>query len=211
MIAIALLAILGGVPAQDTVPEAAVVELRLGRIAARTVEVYRNGDDALIPLSQFFDLAEIRATTSAAGRVEAMLQPGSIPLVIDLQQDVATLGRRQVTVPRARKLFLHGELFFPAAALGELLDAPIYANWADLEVVMRDPGPLPVAQQLRRRAARARLGQAAEPAPSGLSIPTDRPPIDGVGPDRRQLLRGAGWGRHAGWLARAGREQSGPG
>ena len=191
MIAFALLAILGGVPAQDTVPDAAVVELRLGRIAVRTVEAYRSGDDALIPLSQFFDLAEIRATTSAAGRVEATLQPGSIPLVIDLAQDVATLGRRQVTVPRARKLFLHGELFFPAAALGELLDAPIYANWPDLEVVMRDPGPLPVAQQLRRRAARARLGQAPEGVSPGLSPSTDRPPIDGLVVDYSLLSPGS--------------------
>ena len=191
MIVIALLAMLGGVPAQDTVPDAAVVELRLGRIAARTVEAYRSGDDALIPLSQFFDLAAIRATTSAAGRVEATLEPGSIPLVIDLGQDVATLGRRQVTVPRARKLFLHGELFFPAAALGELLDAPIYANWADLEVVMRDPGPLPVAQQLRRRAARARLGQAAgQPSPA-LDVPPDRPPIDGLVVDYSLLSPGS--------------------
>lgn len=180
MIAIALLALFAAVPAQDTVPDAAVVELRLGRIAARTIEAYRIGDDALIPLSQFFDLAEIRATTSAAGRVEATLQPGSIPLVIDLEQDVATLGRRRVTVPRAQKLFLHGELFFPAAALGELLDAPMYANWDDLEVVMRDPGPLPLAQQLRRRAARARLGEVSAPTAPAVRGPLGRPPIDGL-------------------------------
>ena len=46
------------VPA-DTVPEAAIVELRLGRLAARTVQAYRVGTDALVPLSQFLELAEI--------------------------------------------------------------------------------------------------------------------------------------------------------
>jgi len=187
MTALALLALLGGalaparstVLAADTIPDAAVVELRLGRVAVRTVEAYRVGDDALIPLSQFFDMAEVRATVSAAGRLEATLQPGNVPIVIDLEQDVATLGRRRVSVPRTSKLFVHGELFFPAAALGELLDTPFYANWADLEVVMRDPGPLPVAQQLRRRAARARLGEAEQAAPAA-PIRADRRPLDGL-------------------------------
>ena len=150
MIAVALLALLQTPPASDTTPDA-VVELRLGRIAVRTVEAFRAGDDALIPLSQFFDMAAVRATVSPAGRLEGTLQPGNIPLVIALDRDAATLGRRQVIVTRDRKRFVKGELYFSATALGELLDSPIYANWADLEVVMRDPGPLPVAEQLRRR------------------------------------------------------------
>ncbi len=179
MIALALLALLQTPPASDTTPDA-VIELRLGRIAVRTVEAFRSGDDALIPLSQFFDMAAIRASVSRAGRLEGMMQPGNIPLVISIEGDVATLGRRQVTVTADRKRFVKGELYFPAAALGELLDSPIYTNWADLEVVMRDPGPLPVAGQLRRRAARARLGQAAEVLDGGIRLAPDRSRLDGL-------------------------------
>jgi hypothetical protein len=179
MIAVALLALLQTPPASDTTPDA-VVELRLGRIAVRTVEAFRAGDDALIPLSQFFDMAAVRATVSPAGRLEGTLQPGNIPLVIALDRDAATLGRRQVIVTRDRKRFVKGELYFSATALGELLDSPIYANWADLEVVMRDPGPLPVAEQLRRRAARARLGQATDSLEGTVHLATDRTPIDGL-------------------------------
>ncbi|MGE5090709.1 MAG: hypothetical protein ACM3OH_00920 [Bacillota bacterium] len=166
-------------PARDTVPEAVVLELRLGRFVARTIEGYRVGDDALIPLSQFFDMAGIRATISPAGRVDGVLEPGSQPLVIALDVDVATLGPRRVSVTRNRKLLVNGELYFPAAALGELLDAPMYVDWSDLEVVMRDAGPLPVAQQARRRAARAALMLQPGSAAAGPSLPSDRRPWDG--------------------------------
>ena len=166
-------------PIRDTLPEAVVLELRLGRVALRTVEAYRVADDALIPLSQFFDMAEVRATISPAGRVDGLLQPGNVPLTITLDADVATLGSRHVSVTKGRKLLLHGELYFSAAALGELLDAPMYVDWSDLEVVMRDAGPLPVAQQARRRAARAALLTQAGPANGGPPLIADRRPWDG--------------------------------
>ena len=166
-------------PVRDTLPDAVVLELRLGRVAVRTVEAYRVGDDALIPLSQFFEMAELRATISPAGRVSGMLQPGDVPLTISLDGDLATLGSRHVSVPRSRKLFLNGELYFPAAALGELLQAPMYVDWSDLEVVMRDAGPLPVEQQARRRAARAALLAEATPANGGPPRVADRRPWDG--------------------------------
>ncbi len=165
--------------ATDTAPEAVAVELRLGRIAVRTVEAYRVGDEALIPLSQFFDMAGVRATISSAGLVQAMLQPGDVPLVIDVSHDVATFGRRQVTVPARLRLEVNGEVFYSATALGELLDAPMYVDWPELQVVMRDAGPLPLAQELRRRAARAALERERGPLAAGLRIPLERRRWDG--------------------------------
>jgi hypothetical protein len=164
-------------PVGDTLPDAVVLELRLGRVAVRTVEAYRVGDDALIPLSQFFEMAELRATISPAGRVSGVLQPGAVPLTITIDGDLATLGSRRVSVPRSRKLFINGELYFPAAALGELLQAPMYVDWSDLEVVMRDAGPLPAEQQARRRAARAALLAQSTPANGGPPLLADRRPV----------------------------------
>ena len=43
--------------AQESAPEAVLVQLDLGRIASRTVEAYRSGDAALVPLQAFFDVA----------------------------------------------------------------------------------------------------------------------------------------------------------
>lgn len=70
------------VAAQRAAPEAVLVELQLGRIAGRTVEAYRVGGAALVPLSHFLDLAEIRATRRPDGGVEATVQPGNVPLMV---------------------------------------------------------------------------------------------------------------------------------
>ena len=48
----------GNLEAQ-TAPAPIIVELSLGRYDSRTVQAFRSGDDALIPLRQFADLAEI--------------------------------------------------------------------------------------------------------------------------------------------------------
>ncbi len=163
----------------DTLGESVIVELRLGAVASRTVEGYRVGEQALIPLSQFFDMAEIRASITPGGRVTAALQPENVPLAIDPVSGVATLGRRRVTTPPGTIRVVNGEVFFPAERLGELLDAPIYVDWSSLEVVMRDPGPLPVAQQLRRRAARLALMREGGAPVEGVRLPADRPRWDG--------------------------------
>jgi hypothetical protein len=67
----------------DTLPGPAIVELRMGRLAARTVLAYRAGDDALIPLSQFLALAEIGAEVDSGGVVRALIEPRHVPFVVD--------------------------------------------------------------------------------------------------------------------------------
>ena len=47
--------------ARDSVVEAVIIELQIGRLNTRTVQAYRLGVDALIPLGTFFDLVEIKA------------------------------------------------------------------------------------------------------------------------------------------------------
>ena len=48
-------------------PDAIIVELAMGRYVSRTVPAFRSGDDALLPLTQLADLAEI-ATRPLPGR-----------------------------------------------------------------------------------------------------------------------------------------------
>ena len=164
------------VQVRDTAPEPVLLEIRLGQVATRTVEAFRAGDEALIPIRQFFDMAAISGTVSASGRAEAML-PGLGALVIDAASDTATLGRRRHPAPEGTLLWHDAELYVSATRLGELLGMPIYVNWAELEVVARDPSQLPVAQQERRRAARAALGAARGEVPA----------------DRRLVSGPAGW------------------
>src|SRR6185503_5682301 len=58
-------------------PEPVVVELQIGRLASRTVPAYRVRSEALVPLTQFLQLAEILFRLSPEGRLEATIDPGS--------------------------------------------------------------------------------------------------------------------------------------
>ena len=145
-------------PAASLTPstaEATLLELRLGQLASRTVQAYRVGEEALLPMSDFLTLAQLRGVVSPAGRVEGIVQPGDLKLVIDVQRDSATIGRRSVPVPRDLMIFSEGEVYLAASRLGELLGIQFAVSWPDLEVLVSDPAPCPLqfstADSLRAR------------------------------------------------------------
>ena len=58
--------------------EPILVQLEMGRLASRTVSAIRHDNDVLIPLTDFFDLAEVRHDSPMLGVIDAVLQPGNI-------------------------------------------------------------------------------------------------------------------------------------
>src|SRR3954463_13495357 len=107
--------------AQDTTAEPVVIDVRIGRLTNSTVQAYRVGTEVLLPLSRFFELAEIRSHLSADGRLEAYLEPGNRRLVIDARSDTLRMLR-----------FTAGELYLGSERLGELLRVRFVIDWADL-------------------------------------------------------------------------------
>ena len=175
---LALAALLAGsLRAQETAPEAALVELRLGQIASRTVQAYRRGDAALLPVLQFLELTGVHAGWTPDSTIAAVVQPGNMRLLIAPGAGAATLGSRRVPLAAEHLLAADGELYVDADRLGELMDVRILTDWSDLQVTVPDPGSLPVALERRRQAARASLRQ-----------PLGRSPLDSAatGPSGRQ-------------------------
>lgn len=163
----------------DTVPAPAIVELRLGRLAARTVPAYRVGDDALIPLSQFLALAEIRADADSTGVVRALIEPRHVPFIVDAGAQTVTFGRTSVALAPGELQRDPAELYLSARVLGKLLDLDMVVDWSALEVVVRNPDRLPLGLRLQREAARASLlRESPEQLPS-LVLGTERRPLDG--------------------------------
>src|SRR5262245_59596043 len=93
-IVLALLGLCSGMTgiarAQDAEP--VLIQLEMGRLASRTVSALRRDTDVLIPLGEFFDLAEVRHEEPLPGVIEAVLQPGNIRLRIDSRSDTITAG-----------------------------------------------------------------------------------------------------------------------
>jgi hypothetical protein len=178
------------IPGAGDALEPTLLELRLGRLVARTVKAFRVGDEALLPVSEFLKLAQLRGSVSSAGRVQASMEPGNIRLVMDATRDTATIGRRSVVIPAGLKVFQDGELYVAASRLGELLGVGFSVSWPDLEVVVADPSALPVALQHRRRAARTALLRRGEDLASGPIISTQRRLWDGFVLDYSWLMPG---------------------
>ncbi len=175
------LALAGGVSAAAQAPERVLVELQLGRIAGRTVEAYRAGNTALVPLGIFLELAELRSSRRPDGAFEAIIQPGNVPLVIAPASHTVRLGKDRFPLTRDEILQDSTETYLSTAALGRLINLDWSVSWEDLQVTAIDPDQLPIARRLRRESMlRARLPATTTSAFTGLRLGLERPNVDGL-------------------------------
>src|SRR5574341_1813322 len=163
---------------EDTEP--VVVELQIGRLASRTVQAYRVRTEVLVPLTQFFQLAEVLFRLSPEGRLEATLDPGRLRIVVDAERDTMLAGGHRVRLEPEFKIFRDGELYVGAERLGDLLDVSIIVDWSELTVTVMDPSRLPVALRLRREAARQAFLRRGEAVEAERHLGLERPRWDGL-------------------------------
>ena len=104
-------------PAAATAGEPVLLELQLGRIASRTVEAYRYGDAALVPLGAFFDLAEIKSARRPDGVIEATIQPGNIPMTLDPVSRVLRVGKQKLVLSQDQMVATDRDVYLDTAVL----------------------------------------------------------------------------------------------
>jgi hypothetical protein len=139
---------------QDTTAQPIVFELRVGRLAQRTVQGYRVRTEVLVPLTQFLQMAEVLFALTPEGRLEAVLDPGRRAIVVDASSDTMRYGRRRVRVEREFQRYEDGELYVGAERLGDLLGLRLVVDWSELSVTVADPSLLPIGRRVQREAAR---------------------------------------------------------
>lgn len=152
-------------PERSAGPEAVLVDLALGRLVSRTVAAYRDGEVALVPLSAFFDLAEVGYTVSPEGVLSARLEPSGQDIRIAAGSDSVAIGRRRLPVGPSDVLFRDGELYLATPSLGAMLDLTFDVSWPDLTVTVLNPDSLPVARRMWRDQMRALLAARQGPRP----------------------------------------------
>lgn len=161
--------------------EPVLIELMLGRIASRTVEAYRAGDAALVPLGAFFELAEIRTFRRRGGVLEAMVQPGNVPLVLDPASHSLRLGKEGLSLGPDEMVASDGEIFLSTAVLARVFALEWDVSWPDLQVAVVEPGTLPVARRIRRESMlRAQLMNSGAPEQAGLRLGVQRSQLKGL-------------------------------
>src|SRR5258708_6835840 len=182
--------------------EPVIVELQIGRIATRTVQAYRVGTEALVPMSIFLQMVEVRFRLSLQGQLEATIDPGGKRLLMDAQRDTISFGDQRVHVEPGFRLFANNELYIGADRLADLFQTSVLVSWEDLTVTFTDPSVFPIGRRLRREntlgservpdrpAAAARVGARCVPATrAGLPGGTDaRPRTAQLGPPGPRLL-----------------------
>ena len=63
--------------------EPVLIELSVGRYGSRTVPAYRSSGDALLPILQLAELAELRAALLSAGAIELTVRQDRHPVLLD--------------------------------------------------------------------------------------------------------------------------------
>src|SRR5260370_5002505 len=167
--------------ANDTFPEPVVVDLRIGRIAGTTVQAYRVRSEVLLPLSEFFELGEIRHRLTPDGRLEATVDTGNRRIVIDVRSDTMQYGDHRVHIEREFIRFESSELYVGSERLGDLLGVTFSVDWSELTATVVDPSSLPVARRLQREAAREAYLRRPDGIRAGVTLGLERPTWDGVG------------------------------
>ena len=168
------------VPRDTVPPEPVVIDLRIGRITGTTVQAYRVRSEVLLPLSQLFQLAEIRHRLTPDGRLEATVDPGNHRIVIDPRSDSMEYGDHHVRIEREFIRFEAPELYVGSERLGDLLGLMFVVDWSDLTATVVDPSSLPIARRLRREAAREAYLRRPDGMRADVTLGLQRPSWDGV-------------------------------
>ncbi|MES2307090.1 MAG: hypothetical protein V4558_16435 [Gemmatimonadota bacterium] len=175
-----------GLPAQQgnrytttaTPDEATLVEVRIGRLASKTMTAYRRSGDALLPIHEVLRLAEIAATDLGPSRLTFRSTLTGEWVILDFAPAPNQHSKRGVRVPAGSSAVLGGEPYISSRFLGGLIGTDLQVDWEDLTVTLLDPDALPIAQRARRDALRQAAALADDatmtpvaiaPAPSHLS------------------------------------------
>ena len=178
--------------ARDSIAEAVIIELQIGRLNTRTVQAYRLGANALVPLGTFFDLAEIKVVAATRSRIEAVLQPGNLPFVVDVALHQIKVGKRVQRLDDGDTFADETDVYLRSARLADLLRVEINVSWSELVVAVIEPSPLPIARRIVRESRqRVLLGASFDPA-SERTLPRERRALDGMVLDYTVLAPASG-------------------
>ena len=160
--------------------DAIIVELAIGRYVSRTVPAYRSGDEALLPLTQVAELAEIATRPLPAGGLELILQPGAHRVAIEPGSTEIRSGGATVRLTAMDRVIQAGDQYLSTRVLSALLKANFTVNWSDLSVALIDADSLPIGRRIVREKAHAAYRAAIEAQTPDLALGTERTRWDGA-------------------------------
>lgn len=169
-----------GQPAVHGTMEDILIELRVGRIAARVVPAFRVHDTPLLPVSPLLEMGEVDFSVEEPGILRAVLHPGSRSVLLHAPDRRARADGSPVPIPANAVIWHRGELFLSAAVLERLFGLRIRTRWDELTATVRNPEALPVGQRLAREARWGAFQRPSDPAPADWRVGMAAHPVGGL-------------------------------
>lgn len=171
-----LLAVILPLPAAAQLPQGTelLIDVRLERGPSGLAYARAMDGAVLFALSQILQLAEVRITAVVEGsRIEAVLEPAGLPLVVDTDSGFVRRGTLAWPIPPGASLWEAGLLFLETAEVARLLDVGTSLNLPELTLTIRNAGHLPAVRRAERQRRQASLrgpGDVLLPAAERLTV-----------------------------------------
>jgi hypothetical protein len=184
--------------------EPVLIELSVGRYGSRTVPAYRSSGDALLPVIQLAELAELRAAPLSAGAIELTLGPDRPPVVLDPTRWEIRAPDVTLELTPADRLVKADEQYLSTRVLSRLLHVTFAVNWSELSVGVLDADSLPVGRRVARERAHALFRRSGREGGPDLALETERIRWDGLVLDYSVLAPSQGLMESGAWSAGLG-------
>jgi hypothetical protein len=166
--------------ADTTGLEPVIIELSVGRYGSRTVPAYRSSGDALLPVLQLAELAELRAAVLSGGVIELRLGPERHPVVLEPSRwEIRGLDATLELTP-ADRIVRPDDQYLSTRVLSRLLRVAFAVNWSELNVAVLDADSLPVGRRMARERAHALFRGAGREGGADLALDPERIRWDGL-------------------------------
>jgi len=165
---------------QDTTYIDAIIRLDIDNGPTEVLPALTYSAKLMLPLRQFFALAEIRlAAFALRDSAVAVLEPGGVRLEFRPGTRLLLLGADSVRYDSLDVVWWDGDLFVASALLDRLIGTSTAVEWNSLSATIGHAAGLPVVQRLRREYRRQLIGQR-RPAPDVLDLALRNRPLDGM-------------------------------
>lgn len=140
---------------------AMLYDIRLGRLAHKTMSVYDEGTDLLVPLVEVLQLADFAHTNESVERITGRVGRRDTPFIVDASTGKVTFGKTSKILSPKELCIIHNTLYLSMREVSRLLESDADVDRSESAVTVMDVDSLPVAKRVARAAARAAL-QAEE-------------------------------------------------
>jgi hypothetical protein len=166
--------------ADTTGLEPVIIELSVGRYGSRTIPAYRSSGDALLPVLQLAELADLRAAPLSGGGIALTLDPERHPVVLDpTRWEIRGLDATLELTP-ADRILKPDDQYLSTRVLSRLLGVTFAVNWSELNVGLLDADSLPVGRRIARERAHALFRAGGRDGGADLALDPERIRWDGM-------------------------------